>query len=98
MFRGPEGAGKPSMRKELRRIADFYQREADIVTATLLFLTLHAVCIIPISQLHAQLVVNYAYAAKLRLVQNRTRLMIAVFHASFLDTPRRLLASGLCCP
>ena len=54
-------------------------------------LLLQLLSILPISMLHARLVVNYAYAASLRTVTNRSKLMISVFAASVFHMPRRLL-------
>ena len=88
MLKGPSD-GKPSLRKELRRFADFVQREGDMVTATVLVGCLQLLAFLPVSSLHAQLVVNYAYASSLRIVQNRVELMLTVFSATMFSAPRR---------
>ena len=64
-----------------------------MVIATSLVLALEILALLPISSLHAQLVVNYAYASSLALVQRRTMLMMQVFRAHVLQSPRRLLLS-----
>lgn len=87
--KGPSD-GKPSTRRELRRFSDFVQREQDVITATVLIVALQVLALLPIATLHAQMVVNSAYAASLRVVKKRTNLMLSVFSAGMLRAPYRL--------
>jgi hypothetical protein len=90
LLKGPSES-KLSTRRELRRFADFLRREVDVVTATVLVVLLQVLSILPLTTLHAQLVVNYAYAASLRTVTTRTTLMMSAFAANISQTPKRLL-------
>lgn len=81
--------GKPSTRRALRRFSDFMQRESDICVSSVLFMCLQAISVLPIAYIHSQLIVNYAFATSLRVVQTRQRLMLSVYQIGWLRAPAR---------
>ncbi|KAL3916440.1 MAG: hypothetical protein SGPRY_006820, partial [Prymnesium sp.] len=73
-----------------RRFADFVQREFDICVASVLYVCVLTISFLPFSSLHSQLIVNEAYAASLRMVQRRRRLILSVHSSGWTRAPRRL--------
>lgn len=77
---------RPSLRDRfgLRRFSDFVHRESDACVASVVFVCLQAIALLPITYLHSQLIVNRAFAASLMIIQTRQRLMDRVLSSGWL--------------
>lgn len=92
VFRQMHGSNSSaSLSHALHRFADFVQLERDICIATLLFLALVGISVLPITYIHSTFIVNQAYAQSFLFVRHRRRLMFSLFSTRLSHDIRRAL-------